>query len=1653
MKRYFLLLLSLFVYIGLRAGTVEVKTNLWTGTQEMDANWSNWLTIASSSFQDAEVGNVLSVYVSKTSASSAQVMLNTGSWKTMPGAESGQTVGSAPCEIKWKITEDMLTELKSGGVIVKGVSYTTTSIDLIRKVKTSDTEKGNPVSNLWTGNKAIDWSAGVQNGWQTLDKSCFIDVKVGDKLRFNYSNLAIGAQSHISTGDWKDMPDGTAFNQLTSSYFEYTVTADMLAKLQEKGCVVSGIGYVLTSVDAIDPTQIPVLNCQVEKADIKCWEKGETPVIRVNVQSVESKEQKLTVKAVVRTDDYQEFKTYNQTVTVASGETKTVTIPLTDLKPGFYHAVVTANYGELSDFNIGYDPTSIVSAPDAQSDFKEFWDKAKADLAKVDPEYKLTKIDSKSTSKRNVYLVEMKSVDDGDGNPVTIRGYYAEPVAAGTYPVIITQNGYDSDATIPALNFCPNGDQNSGWIELNLSVRGQVINNRDDNKNKYGDWFAYNFGNKDTYYYRGAYMDVIRGIDFIASREKAQQDNIFMMGGSQGGALTIAGAALDNRIKAIAPSIQFMGDFPDYFKVGSWPAAVAKKQQAEKNLSDEDMYKFLSYFDTKNLAPYITCPVTTAMGLQDPVCPPHTNFAPYNNLKVEEKQYVVNADCKHQTPSTWYNDCLSFFKKHITDNREYVTINLNVWKGNVSVDSWSVYQKIEAAKFANAAVGDELEITIPSLNGSNHQLFLQNGNWKTLAGVDEKYVISEAPYTFKATITEEMLAELQDKGIIIKGIGYDLSSVDIKHKVVKEDSGNKGNAYTSIWTGSEVISWASGNSNSVFVKAAELKDKLADAKAGDKLRMNYSGLGFGTAQGKILANWTALAGLKTAQFTGGSYFEYTLTDEWLAAIMKSGLRVSGVGYTLNSIELVSPEKEYNIFAQNDDDDIKAWEGGETPKLGMTITNVESMEVTVPYKVTLMKDMVDDDTQTHSIYQTYSQDVTLAAGETKHVNLVFDQLKEPGFYKMTANVNHNDVCSYNIGYDPKNVPVKATTPSDFWSYWKEGLDELAATDAKIEMEELTDKSTDKRKVYLVTMKSVADSKNGTPVTIRGYYAEPVAEGKYPTVIYYQGTDGGSGTPWCMNADDNADYCEFILSTRGQMLNNREPNLADNVYGRDAKTGKTDYYSYGWGDKEKHYYRGAYLDCVRAIDFVKTREKVDARNLYAAGGSQGGCFTYVAEGLTGAFRAIAPSITGHADFEEGMKIVNWPRANFLAAAEKLGMKTEQMNEFNSYFDVMNFSEHVTCPVISCFSLQDTTDPTRTNLAPFNLLNKVKAEDKIYIINPFLGHATPADWGNKYMEFFKKYYSKGDNKGFVPVTGTIDAPKLEELKRQDGVAFDLTNATFGDGIKEVVLQNPNALILVNGTVNEGVATPAVALNNNKNVVVKGDDDNYYAVNQLEIADQKPVYRASQIKTGNKGFKYTRSLAAKTFATLYLPCAIGVPAGCKAYEFYVAENEGNSIILKEVTSIAANTPYILYNGNAADTELVCEGTGDMNFTAEDTNQSYGNLNVHGTFDYFNGDGSTKYGIQKAQGDNLNLKKVGTGAIVPPFRVYFTIPESSNAKAYSLHLGGGTTGISGVNAAEAVHTCDIYSIDGKLVKAGAARVDGLAKGIYIVNGKKLLVK
>ena len=321
-----------------------------------------------------------------------------------------------------------------------------------------------------------------------------------------------------------------------------------------------------------------------------------------------------------------------------------------------------------------------------------------------------------------------------------------------------------------------------------------------------------------------------------------------------------------------------------------------------------------------------------------------------------------------------------------------------------------------------------------------------------------------------------------------------------------------------------------------------------------------------------------------------------------------------------------------------------------------------------------------------------------------------------------------------------------------------------------------------------------------------------------------------------------------------------------------------------------------------------------------------------------------------------------------------------------------------------------------------------------------------------------TKADANGFVSVKGEITTADLATLAETDGTAFDLTKATLGEGVTSVAFKNPNAMIQVEGTKGaDGIGVPATDWGETKNIVVKADGY-YFPAKQLEITDKYAVFRSFFI-SGAVGYKYTRSLAAKTYSTVYLNNAAAVPAGCKVYEFAVDEADANKVVLKETAAINALTPYIVYNGNDEAAELVCETTGgDINFQAADNAKAVGNLSAIGTFDYFTGNDKdvTVYGIQKENGADgkLTLKKVTTAAVCP-FRVYFTVAGNDEvaAKAITFDIEGTATGIKDIHAVDAAKAGNVYSIDGKLVKANAATTEGLSKGVYVINGKKYVVK
>ena len=315
----------------------------------------------------------------------------------------------------------------------------------------------------------------------------------------------------------------------------------------------------------------------------------------------------------------------NQDVTI--GPDSVLTASLGKLEPGFYQVRLE----DALRFNIGIQPDKVVSPPDSKPDFDAFWESIIADVAALPMDAVLEPVPEYSNDQRETFRVSFSSIDGGIAG-----GILCVPVAPGKYPVLLSYMGYGA----PIFYFDPSS--NPERIDFLVSVRGQGIFT-DEPQN----WADRGLSSRDTYYYKGAFADARRAVDFVASLEKADPERIVACGDSQGGALTVAAAALDSRIKAIAPAVPFLGDYRDYYKIVWWPMHEITDTADASGLDREELFDMLSYFDIKNLAPRVKCPAYMAFGLQDPTCPPHTNFAIYNNLGSVDKHFWCVPTCGH----------------------------------------------------------------------------------------------------------------------------------------------------------------------------------------------------------------------------------------------------------------------------------------------------------------------------------------------------------------------------------------------------------------------------------------------------------------------------------------------------------------------------------------------------------------------------------------------------------------------------------------------------------------------------------------------------------------------------------------------------------------------------------------------------------------------------------------------------------------------------------------------------------------------------------------------------------------------------------------------------------------------------------------------
>ena len=174
---------------------------------------------------------------------------------------------------------------------------------------------------------------------------------------------------------------------------------------------------------------------------------------------------------------------------------------------------------------------------------------------------------------------------------------------------------------------------------------------------------------------------------------------------------------------------------------------------------------------------------------------------------------------------------------------------------------------------------------------------------------------------------------------------------------------------------------------------------------------------------------------------------------------------------------------------------------------------------------------------------------------------------------------------------------------------------------------------------------------------------------------------------------------------------------------------------------------------------------------------------------------------------------------------------------------------------------------------------------------------------------------------------------------------------------------------------------------------------------------------------------------STLYAPVALTLPELSEGQELkvYTAVKNGEYLILEEVESvIPANTGVILM-GNAGTyyftisdktSDLVSDLTGTVATKLKPNNDRI-------------------YTLQKPDSEGAFVMKKYNGTNLNGFKAYYEMPAESNVQALRLSFGE-TTGIDGV--VNAGGKLEIYDMSGR-------RVEKMTKGLYIVNGQKVLVK
>ena len=315
--------------------------------------------------------------------------------------------------------------------------------------------------------------------------------------------------------------------------------------------------------------------------------------------------------------------------------------------PGFYRLKVTAHVDGKDYVGLctaAFSPEKIQPATKCPDDFDTFWKNAIDEARKMPLEPHLTLLPDRCTEDVNVY--EVSFTNDRPGS--LMYGILCVPVKPGKYPALLR---------VPGAGARPySGDiytASQGAVTLEIGIHGIPVTLPQkvyDNLNRaaFDGYWETNLDQPDKNYYKRVVVGAVRSADYLASLPQWNGRDMGVTGASQGGFLSLAVAALDNRITFVAPVHDAMCDYEVALqkRACGWPHYFY-------NVKNPDMKKVegARYYDGINFARRVTCPGWYSFGYNDEVVPPSSAYSVYNVVDAPKTLSIYQ-----MTGHYWYQE-------------------------------------------------------------------------------------------------------------------------------------------------------------------------------------------------------------------------------------------------------------------------------------------------------------------------------------------------------------------------------------------------------------------------------------------------------------------------------------------------------------------------------------------------------------------------------------------------------------------------------------------------------------------------------------------------------------------------------------------------------------------------------------------------------------------------------------------------------------------------------------------------------------------------------------------------------------------------------------------------------------------------------------